>query len=295
VTPTNFKGESTGRTLYLNWDKQSIYGTLCYRVQISKDNINWYKPNLIDDPYSSENNWKTGNVNDFYETEQNMNSFYQIVPLKGQNNNLGNNRYVIEPVVYFYRICAVNTETGFVTSWTNSIALTAQGTSARDILNNSIGWDQIINQSILVDKLGVKQLIAGESTLAFIGNDTVVSDKTRNGFQYWALDNITIGNTSFKKGEFRINSDTGDYFIVDPTNGISFKASKIVMDSLGSKIYGNFDIIDQKTNGKTYLKVDLLNADNSVKSNGTITIGYNSGTVVDCKGTLYVDTPSVPF
>jgi hypothetical protein len=294
-TPTGLKGESTGRTLYLTWDKQNIFGTLCYRIQISKDNSNWYKPNLIDDPYASENNWYTGSVNGFYETEQNINNFYQIVPLKGQNTNLGNNRYVIEAVEYYYRICAVNVDTGFTTAWTNSVKIKAEGTSAQDILKNSVGWDQIIPQSILVDKLGVKQLIAGESTLAFIGNSTNVSSKSRAGFQYWALDNIKIGSTTFNKGEFRINSDTGDYFIVDPTDGISFKASKIVMDAFGSQIYGNFEIIDQKTGSKTYFKMELLNdKTGAVLANPKMTLGYDNKTTIDCKGTLYVDTPNYP-
>jgi hypothetical protein len=288
------KGESTGRTLYLNWDKQKIYGNLVYRIQISKDNTNWYKPNIVDDPYTSENNWATGTINGFLETEPNTNVFYQIVPLKGQNTNLGNNRYIIEAATYYYRIAAINTDTGYQTQWTSSIQLTAEGTSAQDILKNSIGWDQIIDQSIKVSKLGVDRLIAGESTLAFIGNDSIVSNKTRNGFQYWALDNINIGGTVFKKGEFRINCDNGDFFTVDPVNGINFKASKIVMDALGSKVFGNFDIIDSKTSNKSFLNFDLIDSNGNVKSNPTIAIGYNANSTINVNGIMYVSTPSLP-
>jgi hypothetical protein len=292
VTPT-LKGESTGRTAYLSWGKQSIFGTLCFRIQISNNNSNWYKPNLESDPYASVDNWKTGNVNDFYETEQNVNSFFQILPLKGQNTDLGNNKYVIEPVDYYYRICAINVDTGFATAYSSSIKVTAKGTSARDLLNNSVGWDKIIDQSILVEKLGVKKLIAGESTLAFIGNDIDVSSKTRSGFQYWALDNITIDGTTFKKGEFRINSDNGDYFIVDPGNGISFKATKIEMDAIGSKVFGNFSVLNMK-NGTPYFQVSLLGDTGGLLAEPKLILGHNSNTIIDCKGTLYVNTPTYP-
>jgi hypothetical protein len=162
-------------------------------------------------------------------------------------------------------------------------------------LKNSIGWDQIIEKSILVDKLGVKQLIAGECTLQFIANDINTDDKTRAGYQYWALDNYTgKNNTEYKKGEFRVNTNTGDYFIVDPATGISFKASKIVMDAIGSKLYGNFDIIDSKNSEKKYLSLILVNSDNSLKDSPKIILGYDDKTQIDCKGSLYVDTPDYP-
>jgi hypothetical protein len=309
VPITGLYAEATGRTLYLHWDKQAVYGTLCYRVQISKDNVNWYKPNLVDDPYASENNWKTGNAGGFYETDINANGFTQVVPLKGQNTNLGNNRYIIEPVDYYYRVCSVNTTTGVVLDWSNSVKITAAGTNPQDILKNSIGWDQIIDQSIKVSKLGVDRLIAGEATLAFIANDTNTRDKNRTGFQYWALQRyVDEWGTEYKKGEFRINSDNAvdpDYIIVDPTNGISLKSSKLVMESVGSVLYGNFKIVDVKTIGqRTFFQVDLVNDSGNTLASPKITIGYNGtddssnytgSTQVDIKGTMYVDTPDYPF
>jgi hypothetical protein len=67
------------------------------------------------------------------------------------------------------------------------------------------------------------------------------------------------------------------------------------MDAIGSQVYGNFRITDQKgAGGKTYFKADLLNADGSVKSSPAMDIGY-SGASIDCKGVLYVDTPPFPF
>jgi hypothetical protein len=309
VTPSGFTGESTGRTLYLDWNRQSIYGTLVYRIQISKDNSVWYKPNITDDPYASENNWKTGNANGFLEVT--VNSFYQTVPLKGQNTDLGSNRYVIEPATYYYRVAAANTETGYATSWTGSISLTAEGTSAQDILKNSIGWDQIIPRSILVDKLGVKQLIAGECTLAFIANDIDVSDRERQGFQYWALDTITIPyngkNYTFNKGEFRINAGKEDYFKVIPgtdnNSGIYFKASRIEIEALGSKVYGNFSIIDSRTDIRAQLFFDLLEANGNVKATPVITIGNAArkpvinvnGSVINVNGKINIETPPLPW
>jgi hypothetical protein len=297
-TPSGFSGESTGRTLYLNWNRQSIYGTLVYRIQISKDGVNWYKPSALD-PYESEDNWKEGGINGFLEVS--INSFYQTVPLKGQNNDLGSNRYVIEPVAYYYRICAANNDTGYATAWTGSVKLTAEGTSAQDILKNSIGWDQIIDQSIKVSKLGVDKLIAGESTLAFVANDTDVSNKDRAGFQFWALDNITIDGVKYNKGEFKINADNGDYFRIEPgqNGGISFKASKIVMDSLGTNVYGDFKVYRTKSDpaSNPVIFVDAVDNNGNALSNPTIWIGASYtgfNTVTRVEGTMYVPTPDLP-
>jgi hypothetical protein len=303
VVPVNFRGSVTGRTCFLEWDRQNnIFGNIAYRIQISKDSVNWYKPNVSHDPYADEAYWKENNSEgDFLEITSN--SFFQIVPLKGQNTVLENGNYKIEPETYYYRIKAVNTSSAVESNYTNDVILEAQGTSAQDILKNSVGWDQIIDKSILVEKLGVKKLIAGESTLAFIGNDVNVSDKTRQGFQYWALDDISINGTTFKKGEFRINSNTGDYFIVDPVNGIFFKASKIEMDALGSKVYGDFSIIDGKAANITQLFFDLIDNDGKVKTIPLITIGNNSKkpeiniycTTMAINGKMNVVTPDLPW
>jgi hypothetical protein len=288
-TPTGVKGENTGRTLYLNWNKQSIYGSLVYRVQISKDNVNWYKPNLVDNPYASEDNWKTGSLNEYIEVDTNR--FYQVVPLKGQNTDLGKGKYNIQPVTYYYRIAACNNDTGYVTSYTSGISITAQGTSARDILNNSIGWDQIIDQSIKVSKLGVERLIAGEATLELIANDTTLTNPKRDGFQYWALADYYDPNNPntklFNKGDFQISSKKGDYVRVSD-KGIELKASLLDIGTDLTRAYKNFIVYDTDTSNKDYLNINLVDSSGSVLSNPTISIGNNDNNTINIKGSLDV-------
>jgi hypothetical protein len=272
-TPAGFTGESTGRELYLNWNKQSIYGHLAYRVQISKDNSSWHKPNLADDPYASENNWKSGAANEFYETDANR--FSQIVPLKGQNTNTGtpaNPQYKIEPATYYYRVAACNTDTGYVTAYTAAIALTANGTSAQDILNNSVGWDQIIEGSVRMSKLGVDNLVGKEAVLALIANDTNITDKTKQGVQYWALDSVTVNGVSFAKGEFAIRAKNGDYLTVDPAQGIALSAKRIQLETLGARVNGNFAVYDSAS-GLAQLVMNLLDASGNILGIPEIVVG----------------------
>lgn len=290
-TPTKpvITGSGTGRTLYLEWGRQlAMFGTVAYRIQISINGTAWYKPNVTKDPYANENNWRENDtLTGFLEVTEA--TYFQVVPLTGQNTVLPTGGYSISPKTYYYRVYAVNTESGQTSDWSTAIMLTAEGTSAQDILNNSVGWDKIVDGSILVEKLGVKRLIAGESTLAFIGNNTNVSDKTRAGFQYWALDTITINGVQFRKGEFRINSDTGDFFIVDPTNGISFKASRVEITALGSNVYGNFSVFDTK-NGNEQFSVDLLDESGAVKITPSITIGKSGKFSINMHGPLKTDS-----
>jgi hypothetical protein len=282
-------GSGTGRTLYLEWGRQlAAFGTVAYRIQISLNGTAWFKPNVTKDPLASEDNWRENSTaNAFLEITEA--TFYQVVPLTGQNTDLGGGKLSITPKTYYYRVMAINTESGKASDWSGVVRLTAEGTSAQDILNNSVGWDKIIDGSILVEKLGVKKLIAGESTLAFIGNDTNVSNKARSGFQYWALDNITINGVQFKKGEFRINSDTGDFFIVDPVTGISFKASRIEMTALGSNVYGNFEIYDAKTNSKKYLSFKLIDDSGNVLSSPIISLGNNVNNSININGIININ------
>jgi hypothetical protein len=270
-------GSGTGRTLHLEWSRQrGIYGTVAYRLQISLNGTAWFKPNVTKDPYASEDNYReNGTANGFLETTEA--AYFQVVPLSGQNTVLASGGYSISPRDYYYRVMAVNTESGKSSDWSSALQLTAEGTSAQDLLNNSVGWDQIADKSILFEKLGAKNFIGQKSILALIANDENLSDKARAGFQYWALDTITLGGVQYKKGEFRINTDTGDFFLVDPANGISFKASRIDIDSLGTNAYGNLNVSDQKgSNGLKQLALNLVDSNGDVKAVPLIDIG-NSG------------------
>jgi hypothetical protein len=66
------------------------------------------------------------------------------------------------------------------------------------------------------------------------------------------------------------------------------------MEALGSKLYGNFDIIDSKTSNKSFLKFDLIDSNNNEKSNPSITIGYNANSTINISGIMYVPTPQLP-
>jgi hypothetical protein len=138
-----------------------------------------------------------------------------------------------------------------------------------------VGWDKIVDKSVLMNKLGVDQLIGNQATLALIVNDTNLSKKGQPGFQYWALDDITIGGVTFHKGEFAVRANNGDYFIVDPVNGVSFKAGKLEISALGSIIYGDFTVFDE-SGGNAQLFLDLLDSSGNVLSAPAITIGSAS-------------------
>jgi hypothetical protein len=265
-------GSGTGRTLYLEWGRQlAIFGTVAYRIQISLNGADWYQPATTKDPRTSEDNWRESSAADAF-LEITEATFYQIVPLAGQNTVLEAGGYSISPRAYYYRVMAINTESGKFSDWSTTIKLTAEGTSAQDILNSSVGWDKIVDESILMEKLGVRQLIGNQATLALIVNDTNLNNKGNAGFQYWALDNITIDGVTFKKGEFAVRSENGDYFIVDPVAGVTFKATKIEITAVGSNVYGDFTIFDAQ-GGRAQLTFDLVNSTGGVLDNPAIIIG----------------------
>jgi hypothetical protein len=271
-------GSGTGRTLYLEWGRQlAVFGTVAYRIQISLNGADWHQPSTTKDPYASEANWRENStLNDFLEITEA--TFYQIVPLAGQNTVLDTGGYSISPRAYYYRVMAVNTESGKSSDWSTAIKITAEGTSAQDILNNSVGWDKIVNESILMEKVGIKQLIGKQATLALIVNDTNLKNKGEKGFQYWALDTITQDGVTFNKGEFAIRANNGDYFIVDPNTGISFKATKIELTAVGSNVYGNFSVFDDSGTGRReYFKIRLLDTDGGKANDPGIVIGHVVG------------------
>jgi hypothetical protein len=291
-------GSGTGRTLYLEWGKQrGLFGTVAYRIQISLDSAAWYQPATTKDPYASVDNWRENSTaNSFLEVTEA--TYYQVVPLTGQNTNLGGGRYSITPRTYYYRVMAINTESGKSSDWSTAIKLTAAGTSAQDLLNNSVGWDKIVNGSILMEKVGVQQLIGNQAILSLIVNDSNLKDKTRDGFQYWALADYTAQNadgseTSYSKGEFAVRANNGDFFIVHPVNGVSFKASRLEISALGSSVYGDFTVLDA-SGGNAQLLIDLLNGSGEVLAAPAITIGNASkkpsitlnGTSITVNGTL---------
>jgi hypothetical protein len=276
-TPKNFRGSSTGRTLYLEWDKQSqIFGAIACRIQISVDGTTWYQPGVTKDPYAAEDNYRENSTKDAF-LEITGSAFYQVVPLTGQNTALEDGGYAVLPRTYYYRVQAVNTVSGKVSAWSNKVELEAKGTSAQDMLNNSVGWDTLVDKSILFEKIGAKNFIGRKGILALIANDDDLSDKARQGFQYWALDNITLEGVQYKKGEFRINSDAGDYFIVDPVTGISFRASKLDIDTLGTNTYGNLNVFDKKgSGGLKQLSLVLVDDKGTVKAIPAITLGNSA-------------------
>jgi hypothetical protein len=270
-------GSGTGRTLYLEWGRQlAIFGTVAYRIQISLNGTAWFQPATTKDPYASEDNWRENSTaNAFLEITEA--AYFQVVPLAGQNTVLATGGYSISPKTYYYRVMAINTESGQSSDWSTAVKLTAEGTSAQDILNNSVGWDKIVDKSILMGKLGVDQLIGNQATLALIVNDANLKNKGNAGFQYWALDSIVRDGVAFSKGEFAIRANNGDYFIVDPVSGISFKASKIEMTALGSNIYGDLNVFDTKdAGGNKQLEIDLLDASGAVSNTPRITIGSSA-------------------
>jgi hypothetical protein len=292
VTPV-VTGSGTGRTLYLKWGKQlSIFGTVKYLIQISLNGKDWYKPNTTKDPYTSEDNWREdGVINNYLEITES--TFYQVVPLTGQNTVLASGGLSISPRTYYYRALAINTESGKSTNWSTVISLTAEGTSSQDLLNNSVGWDKIIDGSVRMNKLGVDHLIGNQATLALIVNDTNLHDKSREGFQYWALDTITIDGVTFKKGEFVVRSGNGDFFIVDPVNGVSFRATRMEITAIGSNVYGNFAVYADRT-GEAHLFLELVDSNGNALENPKITIGNNVNSIVEIIGVLNVATPPLP-
>jgi hypothetical protein len=273
-------GSGTGRTLYLDWGRQrALFGSVAYRIQISLDGNTWYRPATTKDPYASEDNWRENSTpNDFLETTEA--TFYQVVPLTGQNTDLGGGRYSITPKKYYYRVIAVNTESGKSSDWSGTIMLLAEGTGPRDLLNNTVGWDKIISKSILMEKLGVWNLIGEQATLSLIVNDINLKEKSRRGFQYWALNDFTARNadgstTLYRRGEFRINTNTDDYLIIDPDTGISLRAAKLDMDARGTNVFGNLSVFSEKglPTDFRYLFLDLVDEEGYTRLDPVVHIG----------------------
>ncbi len=103
-------------------DKRTVYGTVMYRVQIRRPDIDedWFKPSVSKDPEGNEENYKDGKG--FVETDG---VYIQTMPLKGQEQK------DLVDTAYMFKVSACN-EAG--ESGSSEITATALCTNIKDIV-----------------------------------------------------------------------------------------------------------------------------------------------------------------
>src|SRR5574344_158086 len=228
------------------------YSTIQYRVQVQKaGEENWYKPDLIRNPYADEGNYKDG---EGYETV--ANTFIQSVPMENQEAG-------IKTTAYNYRIVGVSVETQ-VESEPTIITATATASTAMDIYDESIG----------VEKLAVNDLAAISGTFGDIKSDEIEKDATN----FWILSKSTSNLGYGRAGEFcvgttasvepfdRATNPTGyqkddDFLHYLPgrtgstLKGLFLKLANFIVDAIGSTITGTLRV-EQKASRKRLFEVD---------------------------------------
>ncbi|HOR57880.1 MAG TPA: hypothetical protein PLV82_04495, partial [bacterium] len=228
------------------------YSTIQYRVQVKKaGEDNWYKPDLISDPYADEDNYKDG---EGYVTV--ANTFIQSVPMENQEAG-------IKTTAYNYRIVGVSVETQ-AESEPTIVTATATASTAMDIYDASIG----------VEKLAVNDLSAISGTFGDIKSDEIEKDATN----FWILSKSNSNLGYGRAGEFCVGTtasvepfdpatnptgykDDDEFLHYLPSKGGStlkglfLKLANFIVDAIGSTITGAFRV-EQKASRKTLFEID---------------------------------------
>lgn len=241
----NGNGRTTDIALSL-FNKNECYGTTRFKIRIKRISENpfyndsqFYKPNLINDPYSSEDNYKVLNDTSFIETYSNY--FTQVLPLLGQNET--------EPspidTLYIYEIIATN-ESGFE-SEPLIIQKLATATSAKDLANNIISTNKLAPGAVTFDKLDADVLSANSlAAVGMVADNAIIgklSGNTHNKSNYWDLEtgNFRLGDDNqFLSFEQRRNAQG------ELEYNINFSVGNFEVNSVETKLSGTQTIHDQR-------------------------------------------------
>lgn len=170
-------------------DGKKVYGNIRYKIWVKRyDDESWFTPNLSNDPYLSEGNYKKKTTEPYILYG---NIYTQCMPLKGQSNN----KIVDTP--YLFKVVAFNEVSESEVIETSMI--TAMCTSIRDIVKASEDFKQLYVSNLSAISADVGVVKSGSMT----GDD----------YNYWALSKIPAedGHREFSKGEFRVGDE--DHYI----------------------------------------------------------------------------------
>ena len=226
----NLATRASGRNGSLSWNKQDgIYGEIGYRIQISKDSINWFAPIGGVDPKASEDNWFTGAEGMYliYSTEV----WSQGLPLDGQD--------IGQPTdtLYYYRVERVNKTTGIASGY-SAISLVATATSAKDVVSNAITEyaldDEAVSERVIAAGAVVASKIAVDELSAISANIGIITDGSIAGSENNKWDIST--------GLFKIGDGLNNVLEFNPVTGLTIKTSKFETTAASSDIAGDFSV-----------------------------------------------------
>ncbi|HOR57879.1 MAG TPA: hypothetical protein PLV82_04490, partial [bacterium] len=235
---------------------RSQYSTIQYQIQVRKLGEElWFKPDLISDPYESEENYKAEQG----EHVKVNNLFMQTVPMENQSAG-------IKATSYQYKIIGVSLETN-ETSEPTIITATATASTAMDLYDSSIG----------VEKLAVNDLSAISGTFGDIKSDEIEKDATN----FWILSKANSSLGYGRAGEFCVGTtasvepfdlstnptgykEEDEFLHYLPSKagsnlkGLFLKLANFIVDAIGSTITGAFRV-EQKASKKGLFVVDDIN------------------------------------
>lgn len=204
---------------------------------------------------------------------------------------------IVVPTTYYYRFLTVNITAQKQSDDYASFSFIAQGTGAKDVVQNAINTANIVDGAITALKIYVEELSAITANLGVITNGTLKGNSTN----YWNLDT----------GEFRVGNINGDYFKCTPImeNGsikynIAFKASQFELTAIGTVIRGTFYVcpanapIDNygnptnfyfkvSTSGVTFNVNAFFNNDLEVKGSLTANAVYTTGVFINNNAVIH--------
>ena len=197
------------RSLHLHMEQpasnRTRYGQIRYRIQISRyDDLNestrvWYKPNLADDPYGAETNYKVDTTPAPAPAYVVATADYsQTVPLQGQSLT----QPAPSDTVYYFRITPVNETTGVAGTAVESDQMTARATGARDVVLAHLG-----DGSQHPDALTAKNIYA-ENLASIVGTFSQVQGDVETSDNFWK--GMDTNNPEFRVGNDHILEEQDD-------------------------------------------------------------------------------------
>ena len=184
----------------------NVFGIIGYDIQISKDQVNWYKPALGLDVYASEENFKQGNIGEWRRIS--VPQWTQSVPLENQATDPQATTYYFRFRIVTDRIFASGTPSGYSNSvgktagpWSSVIPVIATPTSAYDVIKA-----RKADGTMQPGALGVEKIYA-ENLAAITGNLSVLSGGQEDPYNYWSLSDYPGRPSDRPVGKFRVGTE----------------------------------------------------------------------------------------
>lgn len=218
MTTDNVITDTIDRTVMLRFTtsepSRKQYGTSRYKVSIKRIGIskadengdypevlpddNWYKPNLLSNPMSDENGYRTDDVDGYVISNG---SFQQTLPLVGQSID----KPSICNTVYQYKVVPFNESEKEIEPF--EFTVIALCTSLRDIVKANADY-----KNLYVERLSAINANIGLITQGGFGD-------FGNLKNYWALSTLAQADTGLAEkiyeGSFRVGNEN-QYIKVDP-------------------------------------------------------------------------------